>query len=191
MTSTVSQTQHPNTIEIQFNPDHPLLEQTLKRYRRRFRGPDLDDIIGDAEWGLFLALGQYDPSSPMPFEAYAGFKIRQAVQEGFRQRDPFSRRARQNGLKASIVAIDAVDEEVETSFQTVEKAFERIDNENLVTTMLDRLDAESRSLIRMRFFEALDVHTMAERTGLHWRGIYRKLETILKALRNTYDRHAG
>ena len=191
MVSTVSQTQPPNTIETQFNHTHHLVDQVLNRYRRNLRGPDLDEISRDADVGLFQAIGRYDPTQGMTFEAYAGFRIRQAIQDGFRRRDPVSRRARQNGITASIVAIDAVDEDVERSFQTVEKAFERIDNENLVAAMLDSLDESSRALIRMRFQEGLDVNVIACRTGMHWRKVYRKIDNILKGLKDIYDGLVG
>lgn len=189
--STVSRTQSPNTIETQFNHTHHLVDQALTRYRRKFRGPDLDEIAGDADVGLVEALGRYDPTQGMTFEAYAGFRIRQAIQDGLRRRDPVGRRARQNGITATFVAIEAVEEDVEHSFQAVEKAFERIDNENLVAVMLDSLDESSRALIRMRYMEDLDVRVIACRTGMHWRGVYRKIDKILKGLKDTYDGLAG
>lgn len=190
MLSTVSQATESESIETQLNHFRHLVEQTLNHYRRKFRGPDWDEIAGDADVGLVEAIHQFDSTRGMTFETYAGCKIRQAIQEGLRRRDTLSRRRRKKGLAAA-VSMDAVEAESEPSLQTLEKSFDLIDNEDLVTAMLNRLDVESRRVIRMRFFEDLDIDAIAQRTGMHWRSVYRKLEKILKALKDTYDGHTG
>jgi RNA polymerase sigma factor for flagellar operon FliA len=61
---------------------------------------ELDELINDGVLGLFTALERYDPSRGVGFSTYAGHRIRGAMLDGLRQRDPLPRTYRR-ALKAA------------------------------------------------------------------------------------------
>ncbi len=55
---------------------------------------ELDELINDGVIGLIEALGRYDPTRGVAFSTYAGHRIRGAMLDGLRARDPLPRRVR-------------------------------------------------------------------------------------------------
>lgn len=55
---------------------------------------ELDELINDGVIGLIEALGRYDPTRGVGFSTYAGHRIRGAMLDGLRVRDPLPRRVR-------------------------------------------------------------------------------------------------
>lgn len=178
--STHQQVEPKPSIETLFNQNYFLVDAAVRRYRRQFQSADLDEIISDAAYGLYQAINGYDSSQGITFEAFATCKIRQAINDGFRNR------WRQKSVLKTAVNIDVVEEDIEPTFRIINKDFHEVDNRDLVQVMLNKLDELSRQLIQLRFFEGLDVTVIAERMGLQWRTVYRRLETILKTLKREF-----
>ncbi|NLW83510.1 MAG: sigma-70 family RNA polymerase sigma factor [Phycisphaerae bacterium] len=190
MPSTVSRSEQ--TTETLFHHYNYLVNRIISPYRRLFRGPDWDDVVSDANVGLVRAIYQYDPTRCEHFESFARCRIRQTVQEGLRRRDISSRYRRINKKHSRrTVTIEAADLATEPIFQYIEKAYDSIENTECVAVLLSGLDDASQALIHMKFYEDLDMDTIAERTGMTRRSVYRKLNKILKGLKDSYDRHAG
>lgn len=55
---------------------------------------EVDELISDGVIGLMDALRRYDPARGVGFSAYAGYRIRGAILDGLRARDPVPRRVR-------------------------------------------------------------------------------------------------
>lgn len=179
--STYPPVEQNKSIETLFDKNYFLVETAVRRYRRQFQAADMDEITSDAEYGLYQATSQHDPLRGMTFEAFAACKIRQAMNEGFRNR------WRQKGVLKTAISIDFLEQDIEPAFRIFHKDYQNVDNRDLVRVMLDKLDEPSRELIELRFFEGLDVMAIAERTGLQWRTVYRKIERILKTLKREYS----
>ena len=55
---------------------------------------EMDDLINDGVIGLIRALHRYDPDRGVGFSTYAGHRIRGAMLDGLRERDPLPRSIR-------------------------------------------------------------------------------------------------
>lgn len=165
------------------NEHKALVDYAVWPYRSRFKNADIDEIIADAEYGLYLASCRYDPLRGMKFTTFAMHLIRQRIIDGFRQRTS------QKGVLNSAVNIDTVDDCSEPLLQSSERGYQSIDDREFVSSMLDSLDEQSRQLTKLRFFEGLKMREIAERTGIPCglvrRQIYRTLRTL--AERFSYD----
>jgi RNA polymerase sigma factor for flagellar operon FliA len=65
---------------------------------------EFDELINDGVLGLIDAARRYDPTRGAAFSTYAGYRIRGAILDGLRARDPLPRRvrrARKRGVGAS------------------------------------------------------------------------------------------
>jgi RNA polymerase sigma factor for flagellar operon FliA len=82
--------------------DHlPLVAAIAKVVGRRLPSTvELDELINDGVVGLFDAARRFDPSRGVGFPAYAGYRIRGAILDGLRRRDPLPRRLRQARRRA-------------------------------------------------------------------------------------------
>jgi RNA polymerase sigma factor (sigma-70 family) len=178
--STSQLVEQSKSTEAFFKKYYFLVEAATRRYRRRFQAADSDEINSDAAYGLYQAICQYDPVRGMTFEAFAACKIRQSINEGFRNR------WQQKSVLKNAINIDVVNQDTESAFCVIHEDFQNVDDQDLVRAMLERLDEPSKQLIQLHFFEGLDVNEIANRTGLHWRGVYRKIETILNTLKREF-----
>jgi RNA polymerase sigma factor for flagellar operon FliA len=55
---------------------------------------EIDDLVNDGVIGLMTAVRRYDPGRGVEFSAYAGHRIRGAILDGLRARDPLPRALR-------------------------------------------------------------------------------------------------
>ncbi len=89
----------------------PLVGAIAKTVSRRLPSVvELNDLINDGVIGLIEALRRYDPSRGVAFSAYAGHRIRGAMLDGLRRRDPLPRalrRAQKAGWPARARAAEA------------------------------------------------------------------------------------
>ncbi len=73
----------------------PLVGAIAKAVSRRLPNVvEFNDLISDGVIGLMEALRKYDPSRGVAFSAYAGHRIRGAMIDGLRRRDPLPRTLR-------------------------------------------------------------------------------------------------
>lgn len=174
----------PNTsVETLFHEHYYLIHAAVKRYRRQFRGADFDEILSDATYGLLQAIRRYDPSQGMMFGAYAAFKIRQTMIDGF------YKRWRQKGILKTAVSIDVLEPDTNPALCIIEKGYQDIDNRDLVSVILQRLDERSRQLIELRFFEGLTPEAIAHRMGLKKRTVLCKIKLILTTLKREFRQY--
>lgn len=82
----------------------PLVGAIAKAVSRRLPNVvEFNDLVSDGVIGLLEALRKYDPSRGVAFSAYAGHRIRGAMIDGLRRRDPLPRtmrRAQKSGWPA-------------------------------------------------------------------------------------------
>lgn len=86
--------------------DHlPLVGAIAKVMSRRLPSTvELDELINDGVVGLLDAARRFDPTRGVPFSAYAGHRIRGAILDGLRKRDPLPRRLRRARRRAIAAA---------------------------------------------------------------------------------------
>lgn len=86
--------------------DHlPLVGAIAKVMGRRLPSTvELDELINDGVVGLFDAARRFDPGRGVAFSAYAGHRIRGAILDGLRERDPLPRRLRRARRRAVAAA---------------------------------------------------------------------------------------
>ena len=67
---------------------------------------DFTDLVSAGVFGLLDAIDRFDPERGVPFEAYAGLRVRGAVLDALRAHDPVPRqvRARQRAVQAAVQA---------------------------------------------------------------------------------------
>jgi len=61
---------------------------------------EMDELINDGVIGLYTALERYDPGRGVGFSTYAGHRIRGAMLDGLRERDPLPRAFRRAQKRA-------------------------------------------------------------------------------------------
>jgi len=73
-------------------PHLPLVAAIARAMGRRLPPTvEVDDLINDGVLGLMEALQRYDPQRRVGFATYAGHRIRGAILDGLRRRDPLPR----------------------------------------------------------------------------------------------------
>jgi RNA polymerase sigma factor for flagellar operon FliA len=73
----------------------PLVGAIARTVRQRLPSSvEIDDLMQDGVLGLIGALHRYDPTRGVVFSTYAGHRIRGAMLDGLRARDPLPRAAR-------------------------------------------------------------------------------------------------
>jgi RNA polymerase sigma factor for flagellar operon FliA len=88
----------------------PFVKKVARRLARRLPAHvDLDDLISAGVIGLMEAAERFDPSRVDRFEAFAEFRIRGAMLDDLRWRDPLSRDMRRlsNGLREASRQLEA------------------------------------------------------------------------------------
>lgn len=89
--SASNETAHP----LQVTTYLPLVGAIARALSRRLPpSVELDELINDGVIGLIEAMRRYDPTRGVGFSTYAGHRIRGAMLDGLRVRDPLPRRIR-------------------------------------------------------------------------------------------------
>lgn len=109
-----------NTAELVESHVH-LVRRVARHVARRLpRHVGLDDLVGAGHLGLVDAARRYDPARGVPFDAYAGIRIRGAIMDDLRGADFVPRRVRDREdaiVRARTAAckagVAATDDEVE------------------------------------------------------------------------------
>ena len=91
------------------NPrDEQLVRQMAGHLCRRLpSSEDVDDIIQDGLIGLTKATAASDPARGVSFRTFARHRIRGAMRDGLRERDPVTRRGRERGIAPKFVSLHA------------------------------------------------------------------------------------
>lgn len=83
------------TVRAAVEPHLPLVGGIARAMSRRLPPTvEMDELINDGVVGLIEALGRYDPGRRVGFSTYAGHRIRGAILDGLRTRDPLTRACR-------------------------------------------------------------------------------------------------
>lgn len=94
-------------------PHLPLVAAIARAMGRRLPPTvEVDDLINDGVLGLMEALQRYNPQRRVVFATYAGHRIRGAILDGLRRRDPLPRAYRrlQNGEPSRRIQFLTLDE---------------------------------------------------------------------------------
>lgn len=149
---------------------------------------DLDDLVHDGVIGLVAALRRYDPSRRVVFSTYAGHRIRGAMLDGLRARDPLPRGARRPRHGAGVPRAcpvvlveleqaDAQPADESTSPEVV--ALER-DLRSRLWQGVRLLPPRDRQVLEFRMVHGLTLRLTAVRLGL---SVTRTAEIQARALR--------
>lgn len=163
------------------NEHKTLIDYAVWPYRRKFKSASLDEIVCDAEYGLYLAFCRFDPSRGMKFSTFALHIMRQTIIDGFRLKG-----SRRNALSTTF-SIDAIDDLTEPSLRSTEIGYQRIEDREMVSAILNSLDEQSCHLINLRFFDGLKVKEIAERMGLSRHDVSRQINRILRRLAEKFE----
>lgn len=84
--------EQPAPQSVAVEPHLPLVAAIARAMGRRLPPTvEVDDLINDGVLGLMEALRRYDPQRRVGFATYAGHRIRGAILDGLRRRDPLPR----------------------------------------------------------------------------------------------------
>lgn len=84
--------EHPSPQSAAVESHLPLVAAIARTMGRRLPPTvEVDDLINDGVLGLIEAMRRYDPQRRVGFSTYAGHRIRGAILDGLRQRDPLPR----------------------------------------------------------------------------------------------------
>ncbi|MDI6772291.1 MAG: sigma-70 family RNA polymerase sigma factor [bacterium] len=84
--------EQPASQSAAVEPHLPLVAAIARAMGRRLPPTvEVDDLINDGVLGLMEALQRYDPQRRVVFATYAGHRIRGAILDGLRRRDPLPR----------------------------------------------------------------------------------------------------
>ena len=143
-------------------PDYAIVYAIVYREFRRIW--DKEDLIGDGMFGLVEAANKYDESSGVPFNAYAGQRVRGAIRDGLRRMDWAKRREMgfAERLETRVMFRHAMGRRREEPFEY--PAFWAMAAEELLPLEL--------AVIRARFCEGLSLketaHALGYRTKYGW-----------------------
>lgn len=137
---------------------------------------EIDDLIHDGVIGLIGALRRYDPGRGVGFTTYAGHRIKGAMIDGLRTRDPLSRqvrRAQKTGGDAprwargiQILDLDhalnvPADEDMSPEHLALEADLRRRMRDGLTA-----LPPRDREVVLLRLVQGLPLRAVAERFSL-------------------------
>lgn len=129
------------------------------------------DLVGDGAVGLLEAARRYDPGRGVGFGAYAGYRIRGAIYDGLRARDPLSRAARRAARAAGGAApLQFVDLAQAVTVPDDADGPEAVVLEGDLRTQVRRglwaLPPRDREVLILRFVRGLSVRSTAAQLGL-------------------------
>jgi len=140
-----------------------------------------DDVESAALIGLIDAVDRYDPDRGVPFEGYAGFRIRGAVLDELRHVDDRSRgerrRARADvadtdpeiGAYALTLSLDMLLESGDRDWAADDESTDRYDDQDLlmrVESALDCLPPRQREVLARYYGESLTLRESALKMGI-------------------------
>ena len=163
-----------------------------------------DDVESAAQVGLIDAVDRYDPERGVPFEGYAGLRIRGAILDELRRLDDRSRGERQRarvtiednepeiGAYGATLSLDLILESGDRDWAADDDESERYDRQDLrsrVENALDGLPPRQREVLARYYGESLTLRESALKMGisearacqLHGRAI-QNLRRLLAAL---------
>ncbi|MDR7482408.1 MAG: sigma-70 family RNA polymerase sigma factor [Armatimonadota bacterium] len=150
----------------------PLVGAIARTVARRLPSTvDHGDLVSDGAVGLLEAVRRYDPARGVGFGAYAGYRIRGAIYDGLRARDPLSRAARRAARAAGGVApLQFVDLEqavtVPDDADGPEALVLEVDLRAQVRRGLLALPPRDREVLMLRFVRGLSVRRTAAQLEL-------------------------
>ncbi len=148
------------------------LAQALSRRVRRFDTPiaDGDDLASAAYLGLIDAVDRFEPGRGVPFEAYAGLRIRGAIIDELRRT---GERARNASAEESprTVSLDGLlegdwHEAVAVVDDGVDEVFEHEDLRGRVEGALDGLPPRQREVLARYYADSLTLREAGARMGI-------------------------
>jgi len=172
-----------NSIDILFSHNLHLVDKVLAKYRPQVHPATLEQLEADAMVGLWNAIRLYDPNQHKKFKHYAYQKIRYAIKEGLRQRDPFPREFRNdNGDPIEIFDIDEVDEDCSSVVYT-DAGIKHFERQEFVESLLKQIDQQLAELLFMRFWLGLTDIQIANRKQLSRKRVARQIQRAMNELK--------
>lgn len=155
----------------------PLVGAIARTFSRRLPSMvELDDLVHDGVIGLISALRRYDPGRGVRFAAYAGHRIKGAMIDGLRARDPLSRqvrRAQKAGGDAppwpggiQILDLDHAQHVPADEDMSPEHAVLEADLRRRVREGLAALPPRDREVVILRLVQGLPLRVVADRLSL-------------------------
>lgn len=171
------------SIDILFSKNLYLVDKVLSKIRPQVHPATLEEIEADAMIGLWDALRLYDPACRKNFKHYAYKKIRYAIKDGLRERDPFPREFRNsNGDPIEIADVDELEEDhprlVYSDTGTMD-----LERREYVKTLLNQIDRHLAELLYMRFWLGLTDIQIAEQKNLNRKRVARQIQQALDELK--------
>jgi len=148
-------------------PHLPLVATIARAMGRRLPPTvEVDDLINDGVLGLMDALRRYDPQRRVGFTTYAGHRIRGAILDGLRKRDPLPRAYRrlQNGEPGRRIQFLALDEAMtvpDEGERDPEAAAVEADLRRQVWLGLAALPPRDRQVLVLRMVRGLPLRAVA------------------------------
>ena len=149
----------------------PLARALARRMRLTDRPlADADDLASAAFLGLIDAVDRFEPGRGVPFEAYAGLRIRGAIIDELRRTDERGRTTKPE-LQPRVLSLDGLVEDEWRQFltSTDESVHERFENEDLrgrVESALDQLPPRPREVLTRYYAESLTLREAGVRMGI-------------------------
>lgn len=172
-----------NSIDILFSHNLHLVDKVLAKYRPQVHPATLEQLEADAMIGLWDAIRLYDPNQHKKFKHYAYQKIRYAIKEGLRQRDPFPREFRNdNGDPIEIVDIDEIEED-RPNLVYNDPGIQHFERSEFVESLLKQIDRQLAELLFMRFWLGLTDIQIGQRKQLSRKRVARQIQRALTELK--------
>jgi len=140
-----------------------------------------DDVESAAQVGLIDAVDRYDPDRGVPFEGYAGLRIRGAILDELRRLDDRSRGDRQRarnaaedtepeiGAYGATLSLDLILESGDRDWAADDEEAERYERQDLrsrVENALDDLPPRQREVLARYYGESLTLRESAVKMGI-------------------------
>lgn len=152
------------------------------------RASDLEDHRQDGWIGLLLAGQRYDESGGANIKTFADLRIRGQILDGIRKRHPFGSTASRRHRDIPTVSLDApgapdipVQTDIESEIATTERA-------RSVREAIDALPAQYAQLLRLRYFEEMEMRDIACRMGMCCANAFKVHKRALSMFRERWSR---
>jgi RNA polymerase sigma factor for flagellar operon FliA len=132
---------------------------------------EMDELINDGVIGLYTALDRYDPDRGVGFSTYAGHRIRGAMLDGLRMRDPLPRALRrvQKTSEAGGIQFLELDEALMVpadESSSPEALAVEADLRRRVRCGLEALPPRDREVLELRMVRGLPLRAVAAHLSL-------------------------
>lgn len=163
----------------------PLVETLARRLAKRLPPTvSVDDVASEGYLALLKAAQRYDPTTGVPFGAYARRRITGALLDALRAMDPLSRLHRA-AVTAGATPWEEVSLDVARDLPQGSEADSRaIDRAHVrVEAILATLPPVDAAIVRGVLLDEQDVPTVAQAVGLTTRAVRERLAAALETLR--------